>query len=127
MRSYSHFKVEMIAWYLFFGTAAFVAAAPTSSTSAATSTPTKYTLPQNDDDTGLRKLEIEQIRSGVIYGPSLIGETSFFPSGALGSQLSLRDQSQWANDSIFVQQAAAKEAAAVLQTIKDVRAHLSIN
>ncbi|KAH7303981.1 lipoxygenase [Stachybotrys elegans] len=76
-------------------------------------------LPQDDSNVSARIGEVEQRQTVILYGPSLIGNTSFFPTGTLGSQLSLRDQQQWANDSAFVQQAAAQEAAVVLQAIQE--------
>ncbi|KAI9166385.1 Manganese lipoxygenase [Paramyrothecium foliicola] len=88
---------------------------------AAAAPSTKYTLPQHDaeEEQTLRRQEIEQKQADILYGPSLIGETSFYPAGPVGKQISVRDQLQWRNDSAFVQQAAAKEAVAVAKAIQD--------
>ncbi|KAH7146704.1 lipoxygenase [Dactylonectria estremocensis] len=80
--------------------------------------PTGYTLPNEDDEILIRKLEIQKKRKEILYGPSLIGETSFFPSGQLGDQISQRDQSLWLQDSAPVVQAAFQEAAAALEDIQ---------
>lgn len=82
--------------------------------------PTEYTLPNEDDEILTRKLEIQKKRKEILYGPSLVGETSFFPSGQLGDQISQRDQSLWLNDSAPVVQSAFQEAAAALEDIQSV-------
>ncbi|KAF9769304.1 hypothetical protein IL306_013292 [Fusarium sp. DS 682] len=80
--------------------------------------PTEFTLPNEDDEILIRKLEIRKKRKEILYGPSLIGKTSFFMSGPLGDQISQRDQSLWARDAAPVVQAASHEAAAALHDIQ---------
>lgn len=82
--------------------------------------PTKYTLPSDDVDLLTRKQEIKVKQKDILYGPSIIGETSFFPSGGLGDQISQRDQGQWVKDSEFVVQSALSESAAALEDIQKV-------
>lgn len=82
--------------------------------------PTKYTIPSEDEDVLPRQEEIKLKQEQIIYGPSLIGETSFFPSGTLGSAISLRDQSQWAKDAEPLVQTAFAEAEAALADIEAV-------
>lgn len=82
--------------------------------------PTEFTLPNEDDEILIRKLEIRKKRKEILYRPSLIGKTSFFLSGPLGDQISQRDQSLWARDAAPVVQAASHEAAAALHDIQVV-------
>lgn len=68
----------------------------------------------------IRKLEIEKKQKEILYGQSLIGKTSFYPSGELGDQISRRDQSLWLQDSAPVVQATIQEAAAALEDVQSV-------
>ncbi len=107
-----------------------LSSSPSSSTSAEVPTgqangivlpsPTGFSLPNEDDKVLTRKLEIQQKRKDILYGPSLIGKISFFPSGPLGDQISQRDQSLWVHDFSPVVQSASQEAAAALEDIKRV-------
>jgi hypothetical protein len=104
------------------GAAALAAAAPTSSPAPVPAPSNvvnvKYTLPQHDPNPVLRTQEIATTKEQLIYGPSLIGDTSFFPAGPLGKQIVDRDVAQWRNDSAFVQTAAVPEAAAALAAVQ---------
>jgi len=52
---------------------------------------TKYSLPQNDPHPAQRRAEIERNRFGFLYGPPLLGNTSYFPAGKLGEALVKHD------------------------------------
>ena len=43
-----------------------------------------YSLPQFDGDRELRIAGLEEKRQGWAYGPSIAGNTSFYPTGTLG-------------------------------------------
>ncbi|KAK1544119.1 manganese lipoxygenase [Colletotrichum paranaense] len=79
--------------------------------------PTKYTLPNEDNDLSSRAEEIKLKQQVITYGEPLIGDTSFFPNGSLGTQISLRDQSLWLKDSEHVARFAINESAAALEDI----------
>ncbi|KAK1475339.1 manganese lipoxygenase [Colletotrichum abscissum] len=79
--------------------------------------PTKYTLPNEDNDLSSRAEEIKVKQQAITYGEPLIGDTSFFPNGSLGTQISLRDQSLWLKDSEHVARFAINESAAALEDI----------
>ncbi|KXH64208.1 manganese lipoxygenase [Colletotrichum salicis] len=85
--------------------------------STRTPVPTQYTLPNEDSDFSSRADEIKLKQQDIIYGEPLIGDTSFFPNGSLGTQISLRDQSLWLKDSEPVAQYAISESAAALEDI----------
>ncbi|EGU80482.1 hypothetical protein FOQG_18345 [Fusarium oxysporum f. sp. raphani 54005] len=80
--------------------------------------PTEFTLPNEDDEILIRKLNIQKTRKEILYGPSLIGKTSFFISGPLGDQISQRDQTLWSRDAAPVVQAVSHDAAAALHDIQ---------
>lgn len=45
---------------------------------------TLFTLPQYSTNGTARVADIETKRGGWLYGPSIAGNTSFYPTGALG-------------------------------------------
>ncbi|KAH8600906.1 lipoxygenase [Bisporella sp. PMI_857] len=49
------------------------------------------TLPQYDDDPVSRAASVEVKRAGFLYGPSLMGDAAFFPTGSLGTTTVNRD------------------------------------
>jgi hypothetical protein len=56
-----------------------------------TNTSTAYSLPVNDLASSIRQQQIAINRAGYLYGPSPLGNTSFFPTGVLGEALVLSD------------------------------------
>src|SRR6478736_1425204 len=82
--------------------------------------PTEFTLPNEDGEILIRKLNIQKTLKEILYGPSLIGKTSFFISGPLGDQISQRDQTLWSRDAAPVVQAVSHDAAAALHDIQIV-------
>lgn len=89
--------------------------------------PTRYTLPNEDSDRSSRAEEIKLKQQITTYGEPLIGDTSFFPNGSLGTQISLRDQSLWLKDSEPVARFAINESAAALEDITKVAQILFID
>jgi hypothetical protein len=55
-----------------------------SRTTARRNVTTKYTLPANDTESDARAEAIQVKRDTFIYGPSVAGNTSFWPTGSLG-------------------------------------------
>ena len=83
----------------------------------------RYTLPLSDSTWAARFREVRINREGYHYGPPLLGNTSFFPTGPLGDAMVQRDKQLWLRDAQFVTDNVEKELplagqalAAVLQT-----------
>lgn len=62
----------------------------------------KYSLPMFDTRSWERVDEIRLARAGYIYGPPLLGNTSFFPTGVLGEAMVARDRVAWFKDVEYV-------------------------
>jgi hypothetical protein len=71
----------------------------------------KLVLPMNDSEPHKRIREIEQKRHGYLYGPSLLGNSSYFPTGPLGDAMVQHDQDQWFSDASWLVDTVTKEAA----------------
>ena len=80
----------------------------------------RFMLPSEDTDPLLRKREIEERQRGFLYGPSLLGNSSFFPSGVLGGAMVQQHQDQWYNDAAWLTQTVNGEAAAAMASIQKV-------
>lgn len=57
-----------------------------------------YVLPIFDTNSLERFEEIQVNRKGYQYGPPLLGNTSFFPTGVLGDAMVQRDKQLWFRD-----------------------------
>ncbi|OJJ96370.1 hypothetical protein ASPACDRAFT_34675 [Aspergillus aculeatus ATCC 16872] len=62
----------------------------------------RYSLPMFDLQPWERVDEIHLARQGYLYGPPLLGNTSFFPTGVLGDAMVARDRAQWFKDVEYV-------------------------
>ena len=76
-----------------------------------------YVLPLYDPNPAARAAELERNRAGFLYGPSLIGNSSFFLTGPLGDQLVQSDIDLWNSDAGPVRSTIQAEAAPVLETL----------
>ena len=77
-------------------------------------------LPTNSRDPARRAQEIQLKRQGYLYGPSLMGNSSFFPTGTLGDAMVQRDSnptSQFHQELGYVYQAATADLKAVTSAI----------
>ena len=91
-----------------------------SSTNGSRGSNSSYSLPMFDPNPAARWAEIADNRAGYVYGPSLIGNSSFFPTGSKGDQLWQSEVTLW-NQSAAPQRAAVgAEAAQVQQTLAAV-------
>ena len=61
-----------------------------------------YTLPVFDPNSGERFEEILINRNGFQYGPPLLGNTSFFPTGVLGDAMVQADKQLWFRDVQYI-------------------------
>jgi hypothetical protein len=61
-----------------------------------------YTLPMFDIKPWERVYEVRLAREGYLYGPPLLGNTSFFPTGVLGDTMVARDKAAWFRDVEYV-------------------------
>ena len=70
-----------------------------------------------------RAFEIERKRRGYLYGPSLLGNTSYFPAGILGEAMVQQHMHQWLQDAAWVTSVVEDElnaAAAVLEQVSNI-------
>ena len=80
----------------------------------------KFAIPAEDDYPSLRALEIDQKRQGYLYGPSLLGNTSYFPTGIMGDAMVQQHIDEWLQDASQVNEVVdqeAKSAAAALSVV----------
>ena len=81
---------------------------------------TRFTLPSKDDASLIRVREIQQKRKGYLYGPSLLGNTSYFPTGFLGDAMVKQHVDSWLRDAAWVNHAVEEEANAAVAAAKEV-------
>ena len=74
-----------------------------------------YALPMFDPNPSARAAEIQQNRAGYLYGPSLIGNSSFFLTGSLGEQLVQNDIALWEKDAAPVNAAIQADSVSVVE------------
>ena len=80
----------------------------------------KYTLPQFDRDPSQRRDEVASNHAGFLYGPPLIGNSSFFPTGTLGGQRVNADVVAFTQNAAFITQSIEAERGAVVQKVTQV-------
>ena len=61
-----------------------------------------FVLPVFDINWSERYKEIHANRKGYLYGPPLLGNTSYFPMGVLGDAMVQRDKRLWFRDVQYV-------------------------
>ena len=69
----------------------------------------RFVLPFSDSSWSDRFIEIRQNRAGYQYGPPLLGNTSFFPTGVLGEARVRKDKRLWFRDVQYVTENVNKE------------------
>ena len=80
----------------------------------------RYTLPQFDRNTSQRLHEVALNHAGFLYGPPLIGNSSFFPTGTLGDQRVNADVVAFTQNAAFITQSIEAEQGAVVQKVTQV-------
>lgn len=80
----------------------------------------KLVLPQRDVDSFIRKGEVDLHRQGYLYGPSLLGNISFFPTGPLGNPMVQQHQDTWYADAAWLTDMVNKEIVTALATLERV-------
>lgn len=80
-------------------------------------------LPLSDPTPLARAAEIKANRAGYLYGPSVIGTSSFFPTGTLGDQLVAKDIALWQKDAGYVQAQIKNEAPLAAAAVANVSDH----
>ena len=78
----------------------------------------KFTLPIEENSPSMRAKEIEQKRQGYLYGPSLLGNTSWFPTGILGKAMVQQHMDQWLQDASWLTNVVEEEVKAAATTLK---------
>ena len=81
----------------------------------------KYVLPIFDATPLERADQIKRNREGYLYGTSLLGNTSFFPTGLLGDAMVKRDVDLWYEDAAWVSENVAKESHIAASAVAIVR------
>ena len=79
-----------------------------------------YVLPQFDPNPLERSQEVAINHAGFLYGPPLIGNSSYFPGGALGNQRVHSDIVAFLENSAFINQSIHDESGAVKDRITKV-------
>ena len=59
-------------------------------------------------------------QAGFLYGPSLLGNSSYFPTGLLGDVMAKQHQDQWYEDAMWLVDTVHEEEVAVLAAIQQV-------
>lgn len=67
-----------------------------------------------------RAEELKRNQAGYLYGPSLIGNTSYFLTGTLGNELVAKDLALWEQDAVNIQEAIAKDAPLAREALASV-------
>ena len=80
----------------------------------------KYVIPVFDPKPSDRADEIKRNRKGYLYGASLIGNTSYFPTGDLGDPMVKEHLDLWYKDAAWVSQKVVDEYQSVAATISSV-------
>lgn len=78
----------------------------------------KFTLPIEDHSPSMRILEIDKKRQGYLYGPSLLGNTSWFPTGTLGKAMVQQHMDQWLQDASWLTGVVEEEMNAAATILK---------
>ena len=84
------------------------------------STKTEFTTLSEDDSPFERITEVEQKRQGYVYGPSLPGNTSYFPTGLPGDAMVQQHIDQWLNDASWINTAVGEDANIAMFTLHNV-------
>ena len=80
----------------------------------------KYILPVFDPKPSDRANEIRRNRKGYLYGASLIGNTSYFPTGDLGDPMVKEHVDLWYKDAAWISQKVAEEYQSAAATVSSV-------
>lgn len=79
-----------------------------------------YSLPQLDPNPSQRRGEVALNHAGFLYGPPLIGNSSYFPTGTLGGPRVNEDVAAFLQNAAFITQSIEEERTAVVQKITQV-------
>lgn len=77
-------------------------------------------LPMHDSDPCRRIREIEEKQHGYLYGPSLLGNSSYFPTGPLGDAMVQQHQDKWYSDASWLVDTVSKEAETAAAALEKV-------
>ena len=80
----------------------------------------RFVLPFSESSWADRFLETRRNRDGYQYGPPLLGNTSFFPTGILGEARVRNDKQLWFQDVQFIIENVNKEWSLASQALATV-------
>lgn len=90
--------------------------------SDANNSSSRYSVPVCSGNGTQRNGAIVAKQAGYLYGPSLMGNTSYFPTGSLGDAMVQRDVAQWDLDYSNMGKLATDDVGAAYQAIAAVSA-----
>ena len=79
-----------------------------------------YSLPQFDPNPSQRAQEVALNHAGYLYNPPLIGNSSYFPGGRLGSLRVGQDVTAFLGNAAFITTAIEEERVQVVEKITQV-------
>ena len=85
-----------------------------------------YVLPKFDNDPGARAKQLETHRAGYLYGPSLMGNSSFYPTGELGDAMVQDELKYLVPESEEIQSFLNMDTEAARDAITQVSEHVSL-
>ena len=77
-------------------------------------------LPMDDLFPSLRDEEVRKQKDGYLYGASLLGNSSYFPTGPLGDAMVQEHQDLWFQDSMALVEAVTQEMASATAAVQQV-------
>ena len=80
----------------------------------------KMVLPMHDGDPCQRIREIVEKQRGYLYGPSLLGNSSYFPTGPLGDAMVQQHQDRWYADASWLVDTVSQEAKTAAAALEKV-------
>lgn len=87
----------------------------------------RFVLPMYDSEPLRRVDEIMKKQNGYLYGPSLIGNSSYFPTGILGNAMVQQDQDQWYTDAYSLTSHVVEEMQLAADALRKVNTSSRLN
>jgi arachidonate 15-lipoxygenase (second type)/8-lipoxygenase (S-type) len=79
-----------------------------------------YSLPMTNSNATVRAVAILDKREGFLYGPSICGNVSYWPTGSLGNSTTESDFTTFTVDSQYIQAAIKVDETTAAETITAV-------
>ena len=89
----------------------------TQSTNGSNTSNRTYTIPASDPNPAARAEELARSRAGYLYGPSKIGNSSFFLTGSLGDERVNSDVGLFNRDAMQINATVRADATSALENL----------